>query len=859
MAEPLILTAELVDEVTENTKKFSKALEGFYKEQKRLADEAEKRDRRHKKDFADRFKHLGNLHRQGTREFYALQRAIGEISPRFGDMAAETTALAAGTGTVVGTLVAFGTATVVATKTLSDFGGRMRDLMFTSQRSGFTPQYLRAFEQAGAAWGISAEEMDQSAANMGAAAVRLRTDFDFFREQLTHFGMQDLAQPLVQRLLKNPTDVVGAFGDFIDGIQRIRQGWKGHEAEFRIDIWTRLFGQSTNIGRIKARAEFEKEIQKVIDQMRRMGLSEERINAAIAQATQLNKDTTASFNILGNINLIVAAELTPDFDKLIKDVNETLKNPLTVQTIRNLARAFDELIILADAFVLAFKYVNEHFPDWMKNPPSIMKFSQALVGTICRWLTGAGGGGAGGGGAATAGNIRGAAAAVSAGRGGFGGGGGARASLGPSLGRTRGGRPSDVGGEVSADALPSLQPTEGGGPINRTRFKDELDNNPALREKILRIAANEQGSNPQGVQAVLETMMNRAEVRGTSLAAQAKWYGAERGGYYQMGNMGRGALESPKHADILNRALNNALGGSNISNYATDNSSGSLAARERATGSFQFRSTYGGETFFAPGTAEPGLARKWADWHGKVSKPTEVAKGPHVEIGVPQIKGGGAEIPMQAGGIVTRPTLAMLGEGGPEAVVPLNKLQGLARQLAFITSIGSTETDFSRKQAYSEKYNLASTNRNVAKFGPQAADRGFYQMNEQQINRAVAMGMDPSVAQHLAGGGPGGTSSLSEQTHAVHEYLKLKYAKAYGALAAGGGFETMRRATMSEWHGLLKQGRATAAFNEALGPHATGQLDVHVNAPHGTQVKASGSGMFENRVNMRRSIGIGHA
>ena len=72
--------------------------------------------------------------------------------------------------------------------------------------------------------------------------------------------------------------------------------------------------------------------------------------------------------------------------------------------------------------------------------------------------------------------------------------------------------------------------------------------------------------------------MNRAEVRGTSLEAQAKWHESE-GGYYQQGNMGSGALENAAHRAILEQSLKNVLGGSNISNYATDNASGDLAAR----------------------------------------------------------------------------------------------------------------------------------------------------------------------------------------------------------------------------------------------------------------------------------------
>lgn len=165
-------------------------------------------------------------------------------------------------------------------------------------------------------------------------------------------------------------------------------------------------------------------------------------------------------------------------------------------------------------------------------------------------------------------------------------------------------------------------PTSGSLAEQRKRLAQELQSNPALREKVLRIAANEQGRNPQGTQAVIESMMNRAIVRGTSLEKQARWHRSE-GGYYDEGNMGRGALENAKSRAVLEESLRSAISGGNLSNYATDNSSGSLAARERATGKFRFRSEYGGrggtgspgmETFFAPGWAEKGLARRWDEW-----------------------------------------------------------------------------------------------------------------------------------------------------------------------------------------------------------------------------------------------------
>ena len=180
------------------------------------------------------------------------------------------------------------------------------------------------------------------------------------------------------------------------------------------------------------------------------------------------------------------------------------------------------------------------------------------------------------------------------------------------------GDPSE-GTTPSRPSTPSKS-TRQGRVFNRDKFAKEIETTPGLRERILRIAANEQGSHPEGTQSVIESMMNRAEVRRTSLAAQATWkYG--RHGYYQRGNMGRGALENPKQAAVLNQGLANALGGSNIANYATENASGEFGRGEIRRGEFIFRSTYGyrgqEELFTRPGTAERGWARRWEQWHAQ--------------------------------------------------------------------------------------------------------------------------------------------------------------------------------------------------------------------------------------------------
>jgi hypothetical protein len=160
-------------------------------------------------------------------------------------------------------------------------------------------------------------------------------------------------------------------------------------------------------------------------------------------------------------------------------------------------------------------------------------------------------------------------------------------------------------------------------PYSRTLYDDRaqartrLARDPALHEKILRIMYNEQGANPQGTQAVAESLFNRASMRGETLDRAARWHRAEPNGYYAIGGGFRGNAYQ-RYRPVLERSLQNALNGSNIANYATDNSSGGLARREMADGSFKFQSAYTGETFSSPQYAERGNWAKWQDWSNRM-------------------------------------------------------------------------------------------------------------------------------------------------------------------------------------------------------------------------------------------------
>jgi hypothetical protein len=157
-----------------------------------------------------------------------------------------------------------------------------------------------------------------------------------------------------------------------------------------------------------------------------------------------------------------------------------------------------------------------------------------------------------------------------------------------------------------------------GNPFDRRRFAQELQDKPGLREKLAHISLGE-NQDPRANTAVLETMMNRAIVRGTSLEAQARRHrssGVDEGGYYA----GWAPHYSAEKGQMFERNLGNVLAGSNVSSYATDNSSGDLAARERASGAFVHHTTINGENFFSPGSAEPAQRNRWQELNRRATE-----------------------------------------------------------------------------------------------------------------------------------------------------------------------------------------------------------------------------------------------
>jgi hypothetical protein len=203
-----------------------------------------------------------------------------------------------------------------------------------------------------------------------------------------------------------------------------------------------------------------------------------------------------------------------------------------------------------------------------------------------------------------------------------GGWGGAGYSLMPDSGDGAAGGPRAApgGGRGRGGQQPMGPAPGGGGPTgeegasagqgwDRHRFAKEIASSPALRERLLGIAAAEDSpgskSGTLANQAIMETMMNRATVRHTSLAEQLRLVSEGRGYYPTM----RKFTEAQR--SIMEGNLSKVLGGSNVSGNATDNSSSWLAAKEKTSGAFRWLKDINNESFFAPGHSQPRFAAEY--------------------------------------------------------------------------------------------------------------------------------------------------------------------------------------------------------------------------------------------------------
>jgi hypothetical protein len=218
----------------------------------------------------------------------------------------------------------------------------------------------------------------------------------------------------------------------------------------------------------------------------------------------------------------------------------------------------------------------------------------------------------------------------------------------------------------------------GGGALGelRQRQAQELAD-PAVRARLLAYTHAEVGSQgPRAQQAFMESILNRAAARGQSIRQTLS------GGYFPAITHSRAAGGlSEKQTRQLDPVLGDVLGGSNISNFATGNASGSVGF-----GGGPRTFSAGGENF---GIEAPDArwARRMASGAGPASRTASASTGAD-RMGLPGASGVAGD-PTVPSGILAR-ARAVAFAGGPGAVEKFMASQGYPKHAQWCGDFASS-------------------------------------------------------------------------------------------------------------------------------------------------------------------------
>jgi hypothetical protein len=187
------------------------------------------------------------------KEFVALGHGVGRLSPQVGGLTEEIIGLTAGTGTMIGTLVAGGAAMAGVTVEAKNFARSMRELKLQSRETGFSSMQLEQLRTAGQRWGITEQQITSDTESFALSLVKLQTNAENFRGQLTRLF------PDTRLWAKMTTDAgkssAAAFLDLLDAVDQIEKQFPGAGGVQRARVFLQQFA-STRAGRRSAAQSF---------------------------------------------------------------------------------------------------------------------------------------------------------------------------------------------------------------------------------------------------------------------------------------------------------------------------------------------------------------------------------------------------------------------------------------------------------------------------------------------------------------------------------------------------------------------------------------------------------------------------
>lgn len=189
----------------------------------------------------------------------------------------------------------------------------------------------------------------------------------------------------------------------------------------------------------------------------------------------------------------------------------------------------------------------------------------------------------------------------------------------------------------------------------REKFREELKD-PGLRKTVAAMALSEVGySSPSSQAAIIETMMNRAAARGTTLRDVVEMKpGGQKANYYAPyfdGAYGKNYRNlNEKNMKEMDSVIDNTLDGSNYSNFATDNSSAGVARSAQRTQTITGK-TESGETLSRKDRDEysglhgKGVTNRNKKWFAETSAAVEREKANPNNVATTAVKPREAVLP----------------------------------------------------------------------------------------------------------------------------------------------------------------------------------------------------------------------
>ena len=376
----LRMTAELINRVSAPLKKMQAEVARFARGSKALPEpylQFEKRVIATEKQLAVFGKRIGPTGLQ--KEFAATKELIGRMSPTFGQLTEEISALGAGTGAVIGVFGAFGAAAFVAGKEAVDFAAKMRDLRFATKDTGLTVAQMKQLEIAGDKFGLSVDQIRQGTEGFADAMVQLKKHYGPLLSEIYRIGAGPFAAPLIMMAEegRNTADQMEALFDQVD---KIKKQFPGAEGEQISRKFVQLFQLPPEFAHITG-----PEFRESLKEMDELGFDPKAWADAQDQAMALNRELDRTKIILDGWRLTFDSDLLPDVRELTKTFNDWASGPGGKSFLQGVNSLFKEIGATIrstetdiENIVKIFQWLDEHArkvgrlfarPDLNWNPP----------------------------------------------------------------------------------------------------------------------------------------------------------------------------------------------------------------------------------------------------------------------------------------------------------------------------------------------------------------------------------------------------------------------------------------------------------------------------------------------------------